>query len=415
MIGYAPLLRRGDLTVNAVLFRQRVLGERSLMSAVKQTRGVGTWRLSLFGQDATQIATHVYGDISLSARIAIENSLFGLYLSAMPTHTRDSLLGETGHVVLAEASVYGLAKCGNGRLSTSFLRSCPDCVAEDLDDRGYSAWRVVHQVPFLDHCPRHFRPLSEWRDFASSRPSFLVGPPCHQKRAIITYSQTRLVTASDGYATYLGLWRLISEEELPQLAIDRWCEIVGLATKRAGDVRKLTSVVKDEIERRWGLKAIAVGRLLGIGRNMSVHDELSLSTRPGDLARRMIVFDALSSLGLTPSSEAFPAQLDLHFESRQNYLHSSAQSPLIVAKLFHVANSLGLRPSLAIALAGSPVILSAMREAGSTSHSSTYRIIEACSKELLEEIANSFPVGGRNWARQALERRRLKATTLNLR
>lgn len=408
MIGYAPLLRRGDLTVNVVLFRQCVLGERSLRLAVKQTRGVKAWRMSLFGQDSTQIATHVYGDLSLAPRIAVENSLFGLYLAAMPSHTRASLLAEMGQVALADASTYRLALQNQGHLSSRFLRSCPDCIEEDMEDRGYSAWRVVHQVPFLDHCPLHYLPLSEWRDFATSRPNGLVGLPSYQNRTTVTQEQTRLIAASDGYAAYLSLWRLLSSEEVPQLAIDHWSAIVGLATAQSGDVTTLTSVVDDEIERRWGIKAIGVGRLLGIEKNMSVYDELSLNTRAGDLARRIIVFDALSSLRMTPSNEDYLSQQDLPFESRSTQSCTSAQYPLLIAKLFHAANSLGLRPSLAIALANSPEIETAMREAGSTAKSEAYRLISACSTELLEDIDKSFPAIGRNWARQALDRRRRK-------
>lgn len=404
MIGYAPLLRRGDLTVNAVLFRQAVLGERSLMPAVKQTRGVKSWRLSLFGQDAKQIATHVYGDVSLSPRIAIENSLLGIYLAAMPRNARTSLLGETGEVSLAEASTYNLGNRRSWRLSSSFLRSCSSCVAEDVQDRGYSAWRVVHQVPFLDHCPRHYLPLSEWRDFATSRPNGLIGLPSYRNIATVIHEQTKLIAPSDGYAAYLSLWEMLSSGELPHLAIDNWSVVVGVATASAGDVRTLTAVVDDEIERRWGLTSVEVGRLLGIEKNLSVHDELSLHTRATDLARRMIVFDALRSLGMTPFSEDDPSQQEIHFESQAEQACTSTRNPLIVAKLVRTANNLGLRPSLAIALAASPQIKIAMREARTKAFSAAYRLIGACSTELLEEIDKSFQAG-QNWARSALDRR----------
>lgn len=407
LIGYAPLLRRGDLTVNAVLFRHAALGERSLITAVKQTRGVKCWRLSLFGQDAKQIATHVYGDVSLSPRIAIENSLFGIYLAAMPRNARASLLGETGEASLDEASINGLVNRPHWRLSSSFLRSCPSCVAEDVQDRGYSAWRVVHQVPFLDHCPRHYLPLSEWRDFATTRPNGLIGLPRYRNIATLIHEQTRLIAPSDGYASYLSLWEILSSGDSPHLAIDNWSVVVSLATASAGGVRTLTAAVNDEIERRWGLTSVEVGRLLGIEKNMSVHNELSLHTRATDLARRMIVFDALRSLGMTPSSDDDPSQQEIHFESQAQQARTSTKDPLIVAKLVRTANNLGLRPSLAIALAASPQIRVAMREARTKAFSAAYRLIGACSTELLEEIDKSFPAG-RNWAQNALDRRRRK-------
>lgn len=372
------------------------------MPAVKQTRGVKCWRLSLFGQDAKQIATHVYGDVSLSPRIAIENSLLGVYLAAMPRTARASLLGETGE---AEATTYSLGTRAHWRLSSSFLRSCPSCVGEDVQDRGYSAWRVVHQVPFLDHCPRHYLPLSEWRDFATTRPNGLIGLPRYRNIPSVIDEQRRLITPSDGYAAYLSLWEMLSSGELPHLAIDNWSVVVGLATASAGDVRTLTGVVEDEIERRWGLTSVEVGRLLGIEKNMSVHDELSLHTRATDLARRMIVFDALRSLGMTPSSEDDPSQQEIHFESQAQQVRTSTKNPLIVAKLVRTANNLGLRPSLAIALAVSPQLSVARREARAKASSAVYRLIGACSTELLEEIDKSFPAG-KNWARSALDRRR---------
>ena len=408
MIGYAPLLRRGDLTLNTVLFRQAVLGDRSLTAAVRQTRGVASWRLNLFGGDAKNVAALVYGDTTLSSRIAIENSLFGIYLAGMPTQLQTALLYGVSHDGIDSPHKFGLRKTDVRHLSSCFLRSCADCVAEDLEERGYGAWRVVHQVPFLDHCPYHLRPLRELREFTTSRPNSLFGLPRHQDGTIVSREQSRLFDSSDGYAGYLGLWRRLAEEGIPQVAIDQWSELVSSAVASAGSIAKLTSMVEGTIERRWSLKVVAVGRLLGIDQNMSVQKELSLNTRARDLARRLILFDALKSLGMTPSSEESPSQQDLPFEPHSKLPRTNAVSQSISARLMRIANSLHMRPSLAVSLGNFRTIKKAMRESESPNRGEAYSIVNACSTELLQEIDSKFPAEKSNWARLAIERRRLK-------
>jgi hypothetical protein len=407
MIGYAPLLRRGDLTVNAVLFRQSVLGDRSLKRAVKQTRGVVAWRLSLFGQDSESIARLLYGDETLAIRILVENSLFGPYSAGISTQLRAALFQETADWNATAPARGSIAMPEMGRLSASFLRSCCDCVSEDLEDRGFCAWRVIHQVPFIDHCPHHLQPLNEWRDFATSRPSGLVGLPRSGARTASTKEPVRLLAGSDGYAGYLRLWNLIDLDSVPHAAIDQWSAIVTAATQHLG-VANLVAAAENAVKERWGLTIAEVGRALGIERNMSARSELSLATRPRDLPRRLVVLDALNHLGMVPARENLPVQRELALQTTIA-APAPAQHPVsVTSRLFQVANNLHMRPSLALALAQNLTVSSALVQAGSPSKSEAYRLIEACPDNLLQEIDGSLPSERTNWARVALRRRILR-------
>ena len=406
MIGYTPHLRRGDLALNAILYRRGVLGERSLGRSSREIRGLPWKGLNLFGNDAKALAASVYGDASFAPIVATNNSLFGLYMSCLTTRDQHSFL-ESAHDEadpLVFPRICGTAE--HNRLRTSFLRSCIECTETDLEVRGHSCWRVVHQVPFLNHCPHHECALTEWSNFPIARASYIGGISTPDDLSVSGKVLAKEIEPSDGYSGYLKLWKQLADRGIKLLAIDQWSSLVSSVTDDNGGMPSLVAQVEESIVRRWGANSAAVGRMLGVEKRFSIASELSLDTQPQHLARRLVVLDALKDLQLVDDTEDAPFQQRLSLNRNYHKLKSSNQCSDTTTTLLNIAFRLKLRPSIATSLLKNSKLAHAAHMAGHPSEYQIYAVINECPDALLESIDCSFGSKPGNWAQRALDRRR---------
>lgn len=395
MIGYTPLLRKGDLTLNAVLFRQKILGPRSLGSSIREIRGgTGTWRLNLFGEDAEAIAHLVYGDKSLAAKIAKENTLLGLYFCCMSSSEEMKVGAQT------------MSRYVQNHLVSSHLRFCRECVSEDINDRGYAAWRVLHQVKNIDCCPLHSIRLVKSPHLATTRPRDLHSKFPSDFPFVSEPSAGMEIPVSDGYANYLKLWHLAFFWVLPNIKIDRWSHCVGAAAEKVGNQCGLEKLISSTIELRWGMNAASVGRILQIEQNLSVHDEITLKTQPKNMARRLLIYDALQSAELIFTKTDDQQQFAFSFAHVNNRTNSECKIHSIYTELLKIVLNFHLSPHLVTSLLSNQSVSVVMRKSGVRSRSHVYRLIETCPRGLLEAIDSSFNSQSDNWARSALKRRK---------
>lgn len=405
VIGYSPLLRRGDLALNAILFRHRVLGERSFTRAIRHVRGLPAPTFNLFGHDAVAIAEAIYGDRAIAPRIAVNNSLFGIYLSGLSHKDYLDFISEnqdpSDHLTFPKLC----STIERNRLATSYLRLCEDCVGEDIDHQGFGSWRVIHQVPFLHHCPHHARPLKEWRNPNTEQPNYFGQLPMPEDAHHLGGKPANAIEPSDGYMGYLNLWRLLANHGLRILAIDEWSGVVTRAVRDEGGLPALTSLVEDSIKKRWGLDPIHIGRELGIEKHLSVESELSLDTQPRNLARRLIVLDAMNNTQLINVGEEDLIQRNLSFGSDSHSHCPSTDGTDPAASLLGLAIRIKIRPSIALSLMKSSNFAVAMRLSGCPSEVHGTALIRACPNELLQAISNTFQNSTENWAQRALIRR----------
>lgn len=356
--------------------------------------------------DAKTTATSVYGDASLAPLVAANNSLFGIYMSCLTTRDQRSFL-ESAHdeaAPLVYPKICGAAE--RNRLRTSFLRSCIECTETDLEVRGHSCWRVVHQVPFLNHCPHHECALTEWSNFPISRPNYIGGISTPDDLSVSGKVLAKEIEPSDGYSGYLKLWKQLADIGIKLLAIDEWSSLVSSAANDNGGLLSLVAQVEESIVRRWGASSAAVGRMLGLEKRFSIAAELSLDTQPQNLARRLVVLDALKDLQLVDATEEAPYQQSLSLNRNNHQPTSSNAFSDTTTTLLSIAFRLKLRPSIATALLKNDKLAHASHMAGRPSEIQIYAVIKECPDELLEAIDCSFDSKPGNWAQRALDRRR---------
>lgn len=107
------------------------------------------------------------------------------------------------------------------------IRSCAQCVCEDLAERGFSWFRLAHQLPGVDWCPRHSCSLNQIAsghsllardDFFNLRPPQRQSPaaplPSFVQRYIRAIEWLRLPSNRDGWRAQLPVLKGSIAEEI---------------------------------------------------------------------------------------------------------------------------------------------------------------------------------------------------------
>lgn len=101
------------------------------------------------------------GILAATQQLMRERTVLAAVLPYMTAQWRHQLLAMlvSSHVPASSRSKVGLSWAGSD--ATHDLRLCPDCVKEDHDARGFTYWRMPHQLLGVWICPKHGRPL-QW-------------------------------------------------------------------------------------------------------------------------------------------------------------------------------------------------------------------------------------------------------------
>lgn len=297
---FMPLLRTGDLLFNAVVLQQRLVDRTSIHEALESVRGsiCGGTR-DLFGHNVTEIGNNLLGDPSHADQLLNQHTLFGVFRHALS----EPMVGRWGEDLKAgryRSSIRALGATSSqiGALSAPFLRSCSLCVEADKDLLGFATWKLTHQISAVDRCPEHGEPLElECRPLGGPRsgiwPLYLPGEK-RDSRAI-----PASLPPSDGYAAYLRLWHRVLTEDLPWLKPSAWIQSMLAAVSSLGGIDAATDAIEEDIRRAWGVNLMEISGALSLaGRTNAVREELTLCSRPKDIARRMLLHGSLDRLGL---------------------------------------------------------------------------------------------------------------------
>lgn len=157
------------------------------------------------------------------------------------------------------------------------LAWCPTCCREDFLRFGWAPWRVVHQVPFLHHCPDHgtslltfcadcHEPLDRgfhWR---------LPGDACRKCNGS-TFRPAFIVEQNPGYQ---GLLRVAAKLNRAMM--------VGEALSYRWDVRRdlpdpeilrLVWTLRGQLAPRWGVEhESSIPKLLGVPNTLKVFSQV---------------------------------------------------------------------------------------------------------------------------------------------
>lgn len=109
---------------------------------------VGLSRLSLLSS----------GRVDATEKTLRERTALGAYLALLPQSRRDDLVRLCAGSQ-APAKAQAVAGLNRYNESLGLLKFCPDCLQQQLTDRGYSYWSASHQWPGVWLCLVHKRPL----------------------------------------------------------------------------------------------------------------------------------------------------------------------------------------------------------------------------------------------------------------
>lgn len=402
-LGYVPYLRPGSLLFTLIAFRH-LQSDRSKEKTLVDLYGTaGGRKRNLFGENVASVAERAFGGSVPPGDVLLKHTLFGVYSRALPPTVAaawsDSLIvGSRRH------NARTLLRTSSPRtfqLITKHLRSCHQCIAEDVALFGFGQWRVLHQIPSLFFCPAHGHPLCEEAkgDNAGNVWQYLL--PCGKQfdRAYIPRW-----AASDGHATYLELWTDLFDGKLPVLSSHAWAAYMDLVRAKVGDLGSAQAAIETTIRRTWSADSASIKSMLGSQIKINfVHAELSHNSAPVRLAQKLIVLGAATALGILPPNADGDSQLRL--DLGLSYEKTSATTPQAQLRAFLL--DAGLPASLVPFLLTDQKISEIARAAG-LHRGKIWRAIEKIPDQLLEEICDTREWSRRAWIKNEFQRRRDK-------
>lgn len=403
---FMPLLRTGDLLFNAVVLQQRLVDRTSVHEALVAIRGsVGGMARDLFGHNVTEVSAHLHGDDSQADRLLQQHTLFGVFRHGLsePSVKRWSDDLKAGRH-LSSLQTLGASPSDLSALTAPSLRSCASCIAADKDLQGFATWKLAHQVSAIDRCPDHGVLLvRESRPIGGAHeriwPLQLPGEGC---AACTTCSS---LPPSDGFAAYLQLWKRVLTDELLWLKPAAWIQSMQAAVSRLGGIDAATGAFEEDVLRAWGVPISKVSAALFLdGHDSAIREELSLLSRPRDVARRMLLHGCLDRLGLdlVGSNEGDQRALPLSGTTTQRMPANENSS---VHRLLGLADQWGL-PLASIKLPELDSGFACVAQAIGLNEASLRRFTATVEEEVLQELMESLQFSAQSWLGSEIARRR---------
>ncbi|NRG28811.1 TniQ family protein [Bacillus circulans] len=158
MMNFWPLMYEDELFVSVIARYQRICGmvsKRALEMDLFQIYKRMGRKSVLFPQNLNTFVANLPPTSRLSAKeIILNHTMYPFYTAFMSVEKSD---------VVFNGMASGSGKCienlvgmaGSKVKSNSYLRYCPLCFAQDLEEYGESYWRRLPQVPGTLYCPKH--------------------------------------------------------------------------------------------------------------------------------------------------------------------------------------------------------------------------------------------------------------------
>ena len=404
-LGYVPYLRPGSLLFTLIAFRRLQTGRRCKNKILVDLYGTtGGRKRNLFGENVATVAKRAFGDSVPPRDVLLKHTLFGLYSRALSPPVAAAwsnalIIGSRSHK--AQRILRTPNASDNFLLITKNLRSCPQCVAEDIDLFGFGQWRILHQIPSLLFCPEHGHPLNEEArgDNAGNVWQYILPQGKHLDRG-----HRASWAASDGHSTYLELWTHLFDGKLPTLISHAWATYMDFVVAQIGDLLSAEAEIKNAIHKTWSTDSASIKSILGTQiKEDFIHAELSHNSAPARLAQKLIILGATSTLGITPRKTDETSQLRLDLSSE---FVNISDLPL-QARLRRFLLDAGLPGSLVPFLLTNHKTTDVAKAAG-VHRGRVWSTTERIPDQLLEEIASAQEWSSQSWITNELQRRRDK-------
>lgn len=401
-IGFLPLLRSGDLLFTAMALQRQIVSGTTVDEAIVDVRGYMSRQRNLMGRNPSIAGLRVFGKEGQGTNVLLEHTLAGVYLRAMSeaaaaAWVRQSEAGRGRTMCKA----LGLHSWRDNNVCSAYLRSCRECIKADVSERGFAAWRLLHQVAALERCPYHGAalvqelapPYRERKESPLWSPRLPTGIASAQARAPLPLTE--------GHAVYLKLWLALFNGELPNVRADQWRVLVGACANKAGGTGALQLLLERQIESWWGVSLEALAKHISLAGGASfVVEELSLRTTPKDLARRLIVYASAVQVGFLAPGDG---QIEMRFTAGETLPSMPLDSGPDGALRIAVARY-GLPVALGdLLLAGRSTAVTA--RSGGLTRQVMRRLKRSFSTELLRDLQKSKQFREDSWVASELRRR----------
>lgn len=401
-LGYVPSLRPGALLFTLTAFRYFQTGRRDKNAILVDLYGTtGGRKRNLFGASVATISKRAFGDFVPPRDVLLRHTFFGVYSRAMSPAASaawsDALIaGDRSH--RAQKVLRNFDSSRQFHLVTRSLRSCPQCVADDIDAYGFGQWRILHQIPAVLCCPEHGLALT---DEVSGGIAGNVGQYVLPRGKISTLANRFPWAASDGHSTYLHLWTQLLEGKLPVVTSHAWAAYMDVVVSRFGGIASAQAEIESTIQRTWSTGIASITSRTGrhIMENF-IHAELSHNSAPSRIAQKLVVLGAVSALGSDLPTAGESSQLRLDLSSKLN----EDSEPPLQEQLRRFLLDVALPGSLAPYLLTDRNTTQIARDAG-VHRCHVWRTMQRIPNRLLDEIASTQKWSAKSWVTIELKRR----------
>lgn len=214
-------------------------------------------RVNWFGIGAEQMSCAYFGG-SLSARdMLVRHTLFGYYSLGL-NEVRASKWASSLALGHAERSTRHIRNAA-GTIVSGDLRWCPVCAQEDVDTHGFSAWKVVHQLPFMLQCPTHGCPLQS-RCASCHQPldngltMRLPGESC--VRCGTSNFLSHGLPKGAGYGELIQRCARAVEDQDAIYRPANWKRLIRAVHTRVGSFEEAMHLIEKRLVREWGVNGI---------------------------------------------------------------------------------------------------------------------------------------------------------------
>jgi hypothetical protein len=362
---FAPRLPSGSLIYTALVLAHRSGSHKGLSSSVNRLYDFPSLnRINLFGAGADHIAKNYFSDILSSDQVLRQHSLFGFYALGL------------GNFITEQWSKQ--LRDGRATLSRSYtktqglitpnikLRWCKECACSDQAERGFTAWRVVHQLPFVSRCPVHHSPLFVCCDDCQSpldtgNQFRLPGENCGVCGSSNFTALPQI--ENQGYRSLISLCEAVIRTQSNEFKPQVWVRRINRFVNAQHSLDVAVAILSDRICKKWDVQTpddITDVLALPLGRNY-VTGLLAGNLSMYPLVAQIIVSDAMHDDG-AEDADSSASITNASYMSREGDRNSDADIHCLLLREVFV--DLGFPPALLGKLLSDMAVDKAARSCG---------------------------------------------------
>jgi len=312
-LGFIPRSPEGALLYGVLVANHRVRGRLMPLDWLLASHAVSS---SVASIRLCALPRAIHSMIGSSEPDAIrqvleKNTVFGFYEKGLTATRARSWLQSIAQHASRSGPRYRVHGQRIGHLDG--LRWCKSCAEMDLADGMLPSWRVVHQLPFVHHCPEHKQALLSHcaKCGAAHDPgcnSRLPADPCRICGS--SASNAVAVKTSDGYWDCVNFAADLHQGAYPGMRADAWWDVFASVLVTESRYPTFRQRIREVVLSRWDAcdeDALVNSVRFELASPLKL-EGFDASTFSSSLFERIILAEALATLGLIDSHESLKCQ-----------------------------------------------------------------------------------------------------------